>query len=255
MDTTVFPKFKDLDLIAIEKTLNDILAQNLKTIDRLANNKNPTFETLLVPLEKMEDELTRFWSPISHLHAVCDSEALRALYERAIEALTHYSTAIGQNEKLYGALVHVEASPAFAKFTSEQKMLIKHGLRNFKLAGVSLPKEQRQRFAELQLKAAQLSTKFSQNVLDARTHWEHFVTDKAELAGVPEQMIAQFEQRALDKGKSGYCLSVDDPSYQAIITYADNARLRELIYKAYVTRASDQGEHPEYDNSSVILET
>ncbi len=225
------------------------------------SNRTPSWANLVAPLEAQGDKLDQAWAPVSHLNAVANSDELRAAYTESVALLTEYSTEFSQNEELYKAYQQLAASAEFAQLNQAQQQSINNALRDFRLGGVALSDEHKQRFAAIQKRLSELATQFSNNVLDATQAWFKQFDDASALAGLPESALAQAAQTAAQKNLPGYVITLDFPSYYAVIMYADNRALREEIYTAYVTRASAAGKKAdgssaaEWDNTAIIAET
>lgn len=226
----------------------------------LADLSNPTWESLVAPLEAQGDKLDQAWAPVSHLNSVVNSDELRKAYTESVALLTDYSTEFSQNEALYKAYQQLADSADFAQLTQAQQQTINNALRDFRLGGVALADTDKKRFGEIQKRLSELSTQFSNNVLDATQAWYKQFDDAEALAGLPESALAQAAQAAAQKKLPGYVVTLDFPSYYAVIMYAENRALREEIYTAYVTRASAEGKKAdgssaaEFDNSAIIAE-
>ncbi len=250
------PQFSNVDPGKITTQLQQVLDQNRRALKDLLAQPGPfTWQNLLQPLEELEDNLHRFWSPVSHLHAVASSPALREAYNAALPLLSDYQTEMGHNLALYQAIVQISESDAYNHFDAAQKMVIKHLLRDFKLAGVSLPPAQKQRFAELSKELTQLGAKFEENVLDSTEGWSKHITDAQELKGIPEIAIHAAKAAAEQKQLPGWLFTLEAPAYLAIMLHADSPGLRREMYTAYLTRASDQGPNAgRWDNGPVMRE-
>lgn len=221
----------------------------------LASDQAISWDSLVEPMTVAGDRFSRLWSPISHLNAVKNSDELRAAYERCLPMLSEYSTWVGQHQGLNQAFLQLKASDAYNDLSTAQKKEIENTLRDFHLSGVDLPEEKKTRYGEIVARLSELSSTFSNNVLDATQGWSKLVTDERELAGLPESALAMTKQMAEAKSQQGYLLTLDIPVYLAIMTYADSRELRETFYRAYVTRASDQGPTADkWDNTAVIEE-
>lgn len=221
----------------------------------------PTWDTLIAPLEEESDKLDQAWAPVSHLNSVSNNEELRQAYNTSVGLLTEYSTEISQNETLYQAYQQLADGPTYSDLSQAQRQTIDNALRDFRLGGVALDGEKKKRFGAIQKRLSELSTQFSNNVLDATQAWFKQFDDAAALAGLPESALAQAAQAATQKQLSGYVVTLDFPSYLAVMMYADNRELRREIYTAFVTRASAEGKRAdgssaaEWDNSALIIET
>jgi len=230
-----------------------VLRQQLELIEQ---GETPSWSNLIAPFEEVSDLLNQTWSPVSHLNGVQNSDDLRDIYAECVQLLTEFGTAIDQYEPLYKAYKTLAASEGFSALTQTQKKVIQDALRDFTLSGIALPKEQKQRYGEIKQRLSTLSTEFSNNVLDSTQAW-YKQFDKVEaLAGLPESALAGAKQMAEQKNKSGYLITLDAPSYMAVVTYTDDRQLRKIIYTAYATRATQSSnENRDWDNSSLIDET
>jgi len=210
---------------------------------------------LVVGLDELGERLSRAWSPVRHLNSVCNSPELRAAYEACLPKLSAYWTEIGQNRDLFNAYKALADSPAAAGFDVAQQTILKHALRDFHLSGIDLPEAEQQRFGAISMKLSELGSTFSNQVLDATQAWTRQITDEAQLAGLPDSAKAQMAQTAQGKGLEGWLITLEFPSYYAVMTYADDRALRQEVYTAYSTRASDQGPNAgQFDNGPVMLE-
>ncbi|MDA3913665.1 M3 family metallopeptidase [Oleiagrimonas sp.] len=210
------------------------------------------FEHVMLAQERLEQRLNRVWSPVSHLHSVADTPALRKAYEAALDKITDFSSELGQNRDLFAAVEAVEQSEGDA-LPSDRRALIGHALRDFRLSGVALQEPARSRFRVIASELSKLGTGFANAVLDATDAWKHHVTDKRDLAGMPASGRAVLREYAREQDLEGYLVTLKQPAVQAVLTYADDRALREKLYWAYQTRASDQGpDAGTYDNSARI---
>lgn len=252
------PCFSSIKPADIESALNQLLQENRNRLNALLeNNQQPSWEETLQPIEDMSDLLNLFWSPINHLHSVADNNELRQAYHACLPKLTDYFTELGQNKSLYLVYKRVAESKAFLIFDDARKKLIENALREFRLAGVDLSKNKQLRLKCVKKRLSELQTKFEENLLDATHAWSKHISSEDELAGLPASSLALAAQMAKEQGKKGWLLSLDFPCYMAAMKYADNVALREEMYIAYVTRASDQvqcTDHRKWDNSEIINE-
>lgn len=220
--------------------------------DLVANPQARDFARLMAPMERVQTRLNRAWAPVGHLHGTMDSPALREAYSTAEEKLTEFYTALGQNRDLYEAVLAVSQSPDFASLSRAERTLVEDSLRGFRLSGVALQEPERSRFAAIQTELSKLSTAFSEAVLDSTDAWSYSMSEN-ELAGLPASALPMFQQYAKEHGQEGWLATLKAPSVQAIMSFANNRKLRETVYTAYHTRASDQGPHdPKHDNASRI---
>ncbi|HHQ4601841.1 oligopeptidase A [Aeromonas veronii] len=226
-----------------------------KISDVLAQRDPHTWDSLIAPLEEVNDRLSRIWSPVSHLNSVLNSEALREAHDACLPLLSEFQTYVGQHEGLYQAYLALSQSDDFPLLSGAQRKEIQNTLRDFRLSGIGLPAEAQQRYGEIQARLSELASRFSNNVLDATQGWHKLVADEAELAGLPESVRAAARQMAELKGKEGWLFTLDIPSYLPVMMYADNRELRAEMYEAFTTRASDQGPNAgKWDNSAIMSE-
>ncbi|OEC50819.1 MULTISPECIES: oligopeptidase A [unclassified Aeromonas] len=226
-----------------------------KISDVLAQRDPHTWDSLIAPLEEVNDRLSRIWSPVSHLNSVLNSEALREAHDACLPLLSEFQTYVGQHEGLYQAYLALSQSDDFPLLSGAQRKEIQNTLRDFRLSGIGLPAEAQQRYGEIQARLSELASRFSNNVLDATQGWHKLVADEAELAGLPDSVRAAARQMAELKGKEGWLFTLDIPSYLPVMMYADNRELRAEMYEAFTTRASDQGPNAgKWDNSAIMSE-
>ncbi|HHQ4516801.1 oligopeptidase A [Aeromonas veronii] len=226
-----------------------------KISDVLAQRDPHTWDSLIAPLEEVNDRLSRIWSPVSHLNSVLNSEALREAHDACLPLLSEFQTYVGQHEGLYQAYMALSQSDDFPLLSGAQRKEIQNTLRDFRLSGIGLPAEAQQRYGEIQARLSELASRFSNNVLDATQGWHKLVVDEAELAGLPDSVRAAARQMAELKGKEGWLFTLDIPSYLPVMMYADNRELRAEMYEAFTTRASDQGPNAgKWDNSAIMSE-
>lgn len=253
---TMLPKFQTIIPEQIKSTIEKQITENKQALNKLLSQPAPfTWKSLMQPLENMSDELNKIWSPISHLHSVAETDALRTAYNATLPLLTDYHTEISQNEKLYKAIAALAESKDFAALDPAQQKIISNDIRDFKLSGIHLPAEQKARLAELQKELTQLTTAFSEHVLDATQGFTITVSDedKHQLAGLPHQAL----QLAIDNAKArnikGFVLTLDYPSYSTAIRFLHDRTLRKTLYEAYSTRASDRGPNArKWDNTPIM---
>ena len=210
---------------------------------------SPTWNDLVEPLEDATERLSRAWGAISHLNSVADTPELRTAYGAMLPKVTAFMSSLGQNLALYERFKELRHSPSFVMLSADQKKVIENSLRDFRLGGAELPEAQKPRFAEIQDQQAELSKAFSDHVLDATNGFSHVITDQAELIGLPEDAIAAAADTAEQHGKAGWAFTLHFPSYYPVQQYSENRALRQRMYEAYVTRASELG--PQYGHGKV----
>ncbi|APJ13430.1 TPA: oligopeptidase A [Aeromonas hydrophila] len=250
------PPFSQIQPDQVQPAVTQAIADcKQKISDVLAQRDPHTWDSLIAPLEEVNDRLARIWSPVSHLNSVLNSEALRAAHDACLPLLSEFQTYVGQHEGLYQAYRELAESDDFPLLSGAQRKEIQNTLRDFRLSGIGLPAEAQQRYGEIQARLSELASRFSNNVLDATQGWNKLVTNEAELAGLPQSAQAAARQLAELKGKEGWLFTLDIPSYLPVMMYADNRALRAELYEAFTTRASDQGPNAgKWDNSAIMTE-
>ncbi len=256
LDVEHLPRFTAIGAQHVVPAIEHRLGECRAVIAALPGaDEQPSFETLVVAQEDAEDRLNRTWSPVSHLHSVKDSAELREAYNACLPLLSAYSSEVGQNEKLFHAYEALAASDAFATLSQAERRTVETSLREFRLAGVHLDADAKQRLRDNAARLSELGSRFEENVLDATQAWTRHVTDETELAGLPDSARALARQYATRKGLDGWLLTLEFPSYYPVMMYADSRDLRREMYEAYVTRASDRGPHAgRFDNTEVMVE-
>lgn len=251
----LLPRFDQIETDHMEPAIDTILAENRARIPELTAQQNPTWESLAAPVEAMEDRLNNAWSVISHLNGVMNNDTLREVHKRCLQKLTEYSSELTQNAELCEAYKRLAASEHFDELNEAQRKSVENTLRDFRLGGVDLPQDRKERFATLSRELADLSSRFSDNVLDATQNWFRHITDETELSGLPRSALDGARQAAEQRDLPGYVITLDFPSFFPVLTYADNRELRREVYEAFTTRASDQGpDAGRWDNSDVMHE-
>ncbi len=211
------------------------------------------WDSLVGREEQLLDELSRAWQPVSHLHNVNATEAWREAYAEAVVMLTDFYTELSQDTDRYRAYQALRQSDQFDRLGPVRQRLIENTLRDFHLAGVDLPADEKQQYRELMRELTELGTRFQQNLQDATEAWDLTFEDPSALAGLPDNELEQCRDRARQVESEGYRITLDFPSYHAVLTYADDRDLREQVYRAYNTRASDQGPHAgQWDNRQIL---
>jgi oligopeptidase A len=245
------PAFSDIKPAQVTSALDQVLQTNRQWLEQtLANNTGFTWNNLVTPLNEAGNRLERMWSPVSHMNAVVNTDELRKAYNANLPKLSDYHTEIGQNEVLYNAIKSLRETEQ--GLNAAQLKDLDDSLLSFKLSGIGLPAEQKARFKDLSQQLSQLNSKFSDNVLDATNAWSKHITDVQDLEGLPESALEMAAQTAQQRGLDGWVITLQFPSYIAVMTYANNRQLREELYQAYTTRASELGANPEWDNTQVM---
>ncbi|ATA20075.1 oligopeptidase A [Gibbsiella quercinecans] len=250
------PPFSAIRPEHIVPAVQSALADCRATVERVVAQPGPfTWDNLCQPLAEVDDRLSRIWSPIGHLNAVKNSPELRTAYEQALPLLSEYGTWVGQHAGLYQAYCSLKDGEGFHQLSVAQRKAVENALRDFELSGIGLSPEKQKRYGEISARLSELSSTFSNNVLDATMGWSKLITNVDELSGLPESALAAAQAMAQAKEQEGWLLTLDMPSYLPVMTYADNQALREEMYRAFSTRASDQGPNAgKWDNSEVMAE-
>jgi oligopeptidase A len=254
LNESTLPQFSKLKPEHIEPAIDQLLAEARAAVEHnLQANTHYTWNNLVAPIEEAEDRLNKAWSPVSHTNSVINSDALREAYTACLPKLSEYGTEMGQNEGLFNAYRHIAESTEFATLDSAQQKIIHNALRDFRLSGIDLTAENKQRYREISQELSRLTNLYEENLMDATNAWSKLITDVQELAGLPESALAQAKQMAEQEQKAGWLINLQFPSYHAVMTYADNRELRREHYQAFATRASDQGPHAgQWDNSKIM---
>jgi len=246
------PPFPRIRPEHVEPGVREVLSRARARMGEIAALDSPTFATVVEPLEELRHAVSRAWSPVSHLNAVLNSEALRSAYNSCLPLLSAYQTDLSQSEPLYLAYRAIEERQG-AVLDPVQRRLLEHTLRDFRLAGVGLGAADKQRFKNVMLELTGLQAKFEENVLDATNGWSYPVSDGALLRGLNEMIVDQARRRAHDQRVDGWILTLDQPTYVAVVTDAESDVLRRAFYEAWSTRASDQGPNAgKWDNAEVM---
>ncbi len=254
LDFSGLPRFAEFkpELVgpAISQLLSEVRAISEKVT---AEQGEPTWDTLVAPLDDAIERLRRAWGQVAHLNAVMNSPQLREVYNGNLPNVTQLFTELAQNELLYQRYKTLQGSTHFSELSEAQRKFIENELRDFRLGGADLPSESKAEFKENAQQLARLSSRFNDNVLDETNAFELIVTDEGDLAGIPEDVIDAARQTAEAEGKTGWKFTLHAPSYLPVLQYADKRSLREQMYRAFVTRASEFASS-EHDNTSLITE-
>lgn len=254
LEAPTLPAFSRIKAEHVLPAMTRLIDEGRRAIDELLARGGPyTWENLIEPLEDIDDRINRAWSPVGHMNAVVNTDELREAYNACLPLLSEYATEVGQNDALYQAYQSVADSPAFASLDTAQQKIIENALRDFRLSGVALPPEQKERFKTIAQELSKLGSQFQDHVMDATQGWSRHIEDESLLAGLPDSARGMAAQAAAAKGLSGWLFTLEFPSYIAIMTYADQRDLRREFYTAYATRASDQGPNAgTWDNTEIM---
>lgn len=252
------PKFGVIvnNIETIEAELDALLADCEATLQSiLARTSMHTWQSLVAPLEEIQDRVHRFWNPINNLSNVSgDTPGLKEVYDACNAKVTAFSGELGRNGAYYQALKHFSTSHAYAELTPVQKQVVKRLLHNFEVAGVALSDEKKKQLATVEQELARLGTLFRNNVTDATNKgWFLHITDEADLRGISPEIVRQALEIAEAKGLPGWVFTLDSHMYLAVVEFCDKREHREAMYRGFATRASEQGpDAGKWDNSPAI---
>ena len=254
LDLSGLPRFRAIRPEHVTPAVDQVIAENRAARERLLAQSVFTWDNFAQPLEDMNERLSRLWSPVSHLNSVMNSEGLRQAYNENLPKLSDYYSELTHDERLYAAYKQIGAAPGFDVLSAAQRKIVENTLRDFRLGGAELPPARKTRFKEIQNELSTLSSTFSENVLDATQAWDLRIVDAHDLAGLPDDARALARQSAEEQGIAGWRFTLEQPSFLAVMTHAENRDMRRLMYEAFVTRASDQGPNAgKWDNTPLIL--
>ncbi|MFZ6873478.1 M3 family metallopeptidase [Undibacterium sp. Di27W] len=255
LDFSDLPRFSDIQATHVSPAITALLEENRAVIATLEKNTGPvTWDQFVEPLDNVTEKLGRAWSIVGHLNAVVDTPEMRAAYNENQPAITEFWTELGQNLALFAGYKALQQAPEFASLPQARKTIIQNAIRDFRLSGAELAEDKKLRYAEIQEKQAALSTKFSENLLDATNDYGLFIEDAAELKGLPEDVLQAAKSAVEADDKTGYKFTLHFPSYFPLLQYAENRQIRETIYRANATKASELGAKTEWDNSDIMAE-
>ena len=254
LDFSGLPRFAEIKPEHVAPAIDQLLVENRALIARLlSDSAPPTWQDFIVPMEDANERLSRAWGPVGHLNAVMNSPELREVYNATLPAITQYYAELGQNLALFEKFKALRNSPEFAGLSAARKKIIENELRDFRLGGAELPEDKKKRYLEIQERLAELSSRFSDNLLDATNDYTLVIEDKNELRGLPEDVLQAAQESAQEVGKKGWLFTLKAPSYMPVLQFADNRTLRETMYRAYGTRASEFGK-ADWDNTALMDE-
>lgn len=255
LETQQLPAFSKINASDVEPALDQCLKENRDLLNSLLNNvESPDWNNFILPLEAVENRLSRMWSPVSHMNAVVNTPELRDAYNSSLPKLSEFSSEMGQNKDYFNAMKSIQERQDELGLTEAQRKSLDDGLKGFKRSGIDLDDEKQARFKEIDLRLSQLSSKFSDNVLDATNDWTLLFDNEDALKGLPESALNAAAQSAALREQKGWLVTLEFPSFHAVMTYADDRSLRETVYRAFTTRASDQADNTDFDNSEVMAE-
>ena len=247
------PRYKSVRPEHVAPAIDQLLVENRALIARLTTKAMvASWNEFADPLENANERLWRAWGMVAHLHAVDDNPAIRDAYNANLPKITRYRTELAQNLRLYEKFKALRASKGFEELSQAQRKIVENDLRDYRLGGAELAPQNKRRFAEIQEELAALEAKFSENLLDATNAFSELIADRGALLGVPEDVLEAAEEGARKDGREGWTFTLHAPSYGPLMQYAENRDLREKLYRAHVTRASEFG-NPQFDNTSIIV--
>ena len=255
----LYPAFSRVKPGHIKPAITKLIDDCRRTVERVVsdeeNKENATWDSLIAPIDEALSVLGKAWGIVTHLNSVVSSDELREAHDEMLPIVSEFYTWLGQNYELYQAYKDLYAHDSYLFMGEAQRRAVELELRDFKLSGIALEAEDKKRFAELRAKLSELCSKFSNNVLDATNDFIKHVTDVEELKGLPESALALARQEAQAHNMDGYILTLKLPSYLPVMQHAVNRQLREEMYRAYVTRASEIGPAAsKFDNTDIINE-
>jgi oligopeptidase A len=259
LDFTGLTRFDLVRPEHVTPAIDQLIAHAADVVKQLeAPSADVTWDNFVVPLEEATERLGRAWGVVNHLNHVVDTPELRATYNENQPKVTEFWTALGQNEALFDKYKALRAKPDFVNLTPARKRIVENALRDFRLGGAELPADKKERFAEIQEQHAAISTRFSENVLDATNDYKLLVENEADLSGLPDDVKQAARAAAEQEGKAGWMFSLHFPSYFPVLQFADSRELREKIYRANATKASEMGavftELEKWDNTGNIAQ-
>jgi len=217
-----------------------VLSENILLIKKIESSKEkPGWANFVTPLQQINEKLSRVWSQINHLNSVMNSDELRLVYNKNLNKITKYHSDLSQNELIYKKFKKIHSDEIFTKLSRSQKKIITDEITGFQLGGVGLNKVKKIEFKKILTKLSKLSSSFEENLLDSVNNYSLIINDKKKLIGIPKDVLSKAKNEAKNQKKTGWCFSLDFPSYLPLMQYADNRELRKEIYYAYATKASD----------------
>lgn len=248
------PKFDQIQATHVTPAIDHLLGAGRKLLESLATSAEaPTWDNFARPLEDMEEQISRAWSQVGHMNAVVNSPELREAYNDNLPKQTAFYADLSQNERLYAKFRTLRASREYENLNTAQRKIIENELRDFRLGGAELAEDKKARFKQIQEELSKLSAKFEENIMDATNAYSHIVKNADALKGIPEDLLQAAQEAAIEERKEGWKFTLHAPSYMPVLQYAENRGLRETLYRAYATRASEFG-NADWDNTSLISE-
>lgn len=248
------PEFSKIEPKHISNAVDEILKSNILAIKKIEKkNITATWENFVIPLEKIDEKISRVWSQVSHLNSVVNSESIRKEYNINTEKITNYYSDLAQNIEIFKGFQRLRERKNYTHLSSVQKKIINDEISGFSLGGVALPKNKRESFKKIKSQLSKLGSKFEENILDSINNYSLHIKSKSEIKGIPSDVLKNAKKLAKEKNKDGWCFTLDFPCYIPLMQYAENRGLRKKMYEAYATKASDKSKD-KFDNSSCINE-
>jgi len=258
LDISGLPRFAEIKTEHVTPAVDELLTRNRAlTAKLLADSTQPTWENFVQPFEDANELLSRAWGQVGHLNMVMNGPELREVYNANLPKVTQYYAELSQNLALYQKYKAIRNGNAFAELNDAQKKVIDNELRDFRLGGAELPEDKKARFMAVQEELSELTSKFSDNLLDATNAFVCVIENEKEISGIPADECQVAAEAAKEAGKPGWLFTLKAPSYGPVMQYADNRALRERMYRAYTTRASEQlveGAKIELDNTPLMTQ-
>jgi len=258
LDFTGLPRFAEIKPEHVTPAVEELLDRNRAlTAQLLAATEVPTWQNFVQPFEDANEQLARAWGQVGHLNAVMNSAELREVYNANLPKVTQYYAELAQNLALYQKYRAIRNGDGYAALNAAQKKVIENELRDFRLGGAELPEEKKERFMQIQEELSALCSKFSDNLLDATNAYSCVVEDEQEISGIPADERQVAAEAAREAGKKGWLFTLKAPSYGPVMQYADNRALRERMYRAYTTRASEllsEGSKADWNNTPLMTQ-
>ena len=242
LSDSTLPLFSQIQPEHIEPAITQLLDEARAVVEQhLLATTDYTWKNLIEPLENAEDRLNKAWSPVSHINSVVNTDELREAYNACLPKLSEYSTEMGQNEQLFNAYQIIANSDDFATLDNAQQKIIHNGLRDFKLSGVDLNSEKKQRYKEISQELSRLASNYEEKILDATNAWSKRIRHEQDLAGLPDSALAGAKQKAGSGEEEGWVVTLEVPSYQAGVTYSDGKELCRENYEALSKNGEESG--------------
>ncbi len=256
LDFSGLPRFAEIKPEHVTPAIEKLLKHNRElTVQLLSDMSEPTWANFVQPFENANEHLSRAWGQVGHLNMVMNSSELREVYNANLPKVTQYYAELSQNLALFKKYKAIHQGKGYASLSTAQKKILENELRDFRLGGAELPEEKKARFMAIQEEHSELTSKFSDNLLDATNAYACVIENESELAGIPADERQVAADAAKEGGKQGWLFTLKAPSYGPVLQYADNRALRERMYRAYTARASEQlseGSKIEWDNTPLM---